>query len=253
MSGFEMSREGASSIRPPLLHSDNYSSWKGKMEAYLLAIDDKVLMIIEDRYSPPTKTLEDGSIVSKPKSEWSAQNFKASKWNNKAMPAIFYAMDDNQYKLIQITKNAHKAWKILETAHEGTDTVKDSKLQMLQVKLETIKMEEDECFNDFQIKLMDIVNQSHQLGDPYSDMRIKQKIMRSFPKRFELKVSAIEEMMPSEVIRKLLAYEAMKLTSQPKRQKGIVLTLKIMMTLRVMKRMWPNLWHLLTLTSGTTK
>ena len=137
--------------------------------------------------------------------------------------------------------------------------VNDSKLQMLQVKFETIKMEEVECFNDFQIKLMDIVNQRHQLGDPYSDMRIKQKIMRSLPKRFESKVTAIEEnneykkMKPSDVIGKLLAYEVMKLTSQPKRQKGIVLTLKIMMTLRVMKRMWPNLWHLLTLTSGTTK
>ncbi|KAK0591556.1 hypothetical protein LWI29_003865 [Acer saccharum] len=65
-------------------------------------------------------------------------------------------------------------------------------------------MEENECFNDFEIKLMDIVNQSHQLGDPYSDRRIKQKIMRSLPDRFESKVTALEEnsgykdMKPSE-------------------------------------------------------
>ena len=152
-------------------------------------------------------------------------------------------------------------------------------------------MEKDECFNDFQIKLMDIVKQSHQLGDPYFDMKIKQKIMRSLSKRFESKVTAIKEnneykkMKPSEVIGKLLAYEVMKLTFQRKRQKGIVLridsnekrhsdfnekvaltvrsfkkflklekkgkaiaaiqvtvmTLKIMMTLLVMKRVWPNL------------
>ncbi|KAK4838172.1 hypothetical protein QYF36_011629 [Acer negundo] len=77
-------------------------------------------------------------------------------------------------------------WKI---AHEGTEVVKDSKLQVLQTQFETIRMEEDECFNDFQVKLMDIVNQSHQLDDPYSDRRIKQKIMRSRPKRFESKVT----------------------------------------------------------------
>ncbi|KAI9174602.1 hypothetical protein LWI28_019973 [Acer negundo] len=55
------------------------------------------------------------------------------------------------------------------------------------------KMEEDECFNDFKIKLMDIINQSHQLGDPYSDKRVKQKIMRSLPDRLESKVTTLEE------------------------------------------------------------
>ncbi|KAK0584411.1 hypothetical protein LWI29_012856 [Acer saccharum] len=92
-------------------------------------------------------------------------------------------------------------------------------------------MEEDECFNDFEVKLMDIVNQSHQLGDPYSDRRVKQKIMRSLPARFESKVTALEEnntykdMKPSEVIRRLLAYESRKAPSisPPKKQKGIAL------------------------------
>ncbi|KAK1567305.1 hypothetical protein Q3G72_010672 [Acer saccharum] len=92
-------------------------------------------------------------------------------------------------------------------------------------------MEEHECFNDFQVKLMDIVNQSHQLGDPYSDRRIKQKILRSLPPRFESKVTALEEnsdfkkMKPSEVIGKLLAYESRKTptTSPPKKQKNIAL------------------------------
>ncbi|KAK0591201.1 hypothetical protein LWI29_036893 [Acer saccharum] len=147
------------------------------------------------------------------------------------MHALLCAMDESQYKLIQITKNAHDAWKILETAHEGTEVVKDSKLQVLQTLFETIRMEEHEYFNDFQVKLMDIVNQSHQLGDLYSDRRIKQKIMRSLPPRFESKVMALEEnvdfkkMKPSEIIGRLLAYESRKAptSSSPKKQKGIAL------------------------------
>ena len=78
---------------------------------------------------------------------------------------------------------------------------------------------------------MDIVNQSHQLGDPYSDRRIKQKIMRSLPERFESRVMALEEnndyteMKPSEVIGRLLAYESrMGPTSTPlKKQKSLTL------------------------------
>ena len=92
------------------------------------------------------------------------------------------------------------------------------------------------CYNEFQVKLMDVVNQSHQLGDPYSERRIKQKIMRSLPKRFESKVTALEEnsdytnMKPSEVIRRLLAYESRKAptTTPPKKQKSLALkTIKV--------------------------
>ena len=231
MSEFGTSQEGASSVRPPLLKGDNYSSWKGKMESYLSAIDDRVWMVIEDGYTPPTLTAGDGSIVPKPKAQWSAEEFGALKWNNKAIHALLSVMDESQYKLIQITKNAHESWKILEMAHEGTEVVKESKLQVLQTLFESIRMEEHECFNDFQVKLMDIVNQSHQLGDPYSDRRIKQKIMRSLPPRFESKVTALEEnsdfkkMKPSEVIGRLLAYESRKAptSSSPKKQKGIAL------------------------------
>ncbi|KAK0604979.1 hypothetical protein LWI29_021574 [Acer saccharum] len=147
------------------------------------------------------------------------------------MHAILCAMDENQYKLIQNTRIAKEAWDILEIAHEGTEVVKDSKLQVLQTQFEMLKMEENECFNDFEIKLMDIVNQSHQLGDPYSDRRIKQKIMRSLPDRFESKVTALEEnsgykdMKPSEVIGRLLAYESRKgpISTPTKKQKGIAL------------------------------
>ena len=210
-----MSKEGASSVRPPLLTGDNYSSWKGKMEAYLCQIHDRAWMAVEDGYAPPMMTpTGGGEEVLKPKAQWTNGEFETSKWNRKAMHAILCAMDENQYKLVQITRIAKEAWEILETAHEGTEVVKDSKLQVLQTSFETIRMEEHEHFNDFQVKLMDIVNQSHQLGDPYSDRRIKQKIMRSLPERFESKVTALEEndgyknMKPSEVIGRLLAYES---------------------------------------------
>ena len=157
-------------------------------------IHDRAWMAIEDGYSPPMMTpTGGGEEVLKPKAQWTQAEFELSKWNQKAWHALICVVDENQYKLIQNTKIAKEAWDILEVAHEGTEVVKDSKLQVLQTQFETLKMEENECFNDFEVRLMDIVNQSHQLGDPYSDRRIKQKIMRSLPERFESKVTALEE------------------------------------------------------------
>ncbi|KAK0587726.1 hypothetical protein LWI29_027723 [Acer saccharum] len=119
-------------------------------------------MAVEDGYDLPMMTYMGGEEeVLKPKAQWNAQEFEASRWNKKAMHTILCAMDENQYKLIQNTQIAKVAWDILQVAHEGTEVVKESKLQVLQTQFDLLKMEENECFNDFEIKLMDIVNQSH--------------------------------------------------------------------------------------------
>ena len=90
-------------------------------------------------------------------------------------------------------------------------------------------MDKHESFNDFQIKLMDIVNQSHQLGDPYSESRVVQKILRSLPDRFESKVTTIKEnrdldtIKVNQLIGKIQAYEFRKLLPSSRKQKGIAL------------------------------
>ena len=91
-------------------------------------------MAVENGYTSlmmtPTGRGED---VLKPKAQWNAQEFESSKWNRKAMHAILCAMDKNQYNMIQNTRIAKEACDILEVAHEGTEVVKDSKLQVLQM------------------------------------------------------------------------------------------------------------------------
>ena len=86
-------------------------------------------MAVEDGYTSPMMTLTDGGEdVLKPKAQWNAQEFEASKWNRKAMHAILYAMDENQYKLIQNIRIAKEAWDILEVAYKEIEVLKDSKL-----------------------------------------------------------------------------------------------------------------------------
>ena len=53
---------------------------------------------------------------------------------------------------------AHTAWNILQTVHEGTKAVKINKLQQLTSKFESIRMFDDESFDEFYTKLNDIVN-----------------------------------------------------------------------------------------------
>ena len=54
-------------------------------------------------------------------------------------------------------------------------------------------MEEDETFNEFYAKLMDIVNSTFNLGESIAKSKIVRKILRSLLERFHAKITTIEE------------------------------------------------------------
>ena len=54
-------------------------------------------------------------------------------------------------------------------------------------------MEEDESFDEFYAKLKDIVNSAFNLGETIPEPKIVRKVLRSLPKRFHAKITAIEE------------------------------------------------------------
>ena len=88
-------------------------------------------------------------------------------------------------------KTAKEAWTILERTYKGTKKVKDTKLQMLTTRFEEVKMSDDELFDSFYGKLNKIVIAKLSLGEKIIDAKVVRKILRSLPKSFQAKVTAI--------------------------------------------------------------
>ena len=63
----------------------------------------------------------------------------------------------------------------------------------LTTSFEEIKMEEDESFDKFYVKLKDIVNSVFNLGETIPEPKIVINVLRSLPERFHAKITAIEE------------------------------------------------------------
>jgi hypothetical protein len=84
---------------------------------------------------------------------------------------------------------------------------------MLISKFEEIKMLEKETFREFYIKISDLRNSMVSLGKSISELKLIRKILRSFPERFTIKVTIIEEskdleeMKIEEVVGSLQTYE----------------------------------------------
>ena len=77
--------------------------------------------------------------------------------------------------------------------HEGTKTVKINKLQQLTSKFESIRMPDDESFDEFYTKLNDIVNSAYNFVEIYDQPKIVRKILRCLTKDFRPKVTTITE------------------------------------------------------------
>ena len=92
-------------------------------------------------------------------------------------------------------------------------------------------MEEDESFDEFYVKLKDIVNSAFNLGETIPEPKIMRKVLRYLPKRIHAKIIAIEESKDidqislTELVGNLQTYE-LGLTRISKIGKGKSMALK---------------------------
>jgi hypothetical protein len=165
------------------------------MAAFLKSIDSQVWRAILSGWEAPVVTDKDGNKtnVLKAELEWTKEEQELSTYNSKAINALFNGVDRSMFRLIKKCVVAKEAWDILETVHEGTSKVKMSRLQLLTTKFESLKMKEDESVHEFYMNILDIANSFDVLGEKMSDAKLVRKILRSLPKRFDMKVTAIEE------------------------------------------------------------
>lgn len=190
-----MEKEGGFVNRPPLLDGTNYDYWKSRTSAYLKSIDSKTWKAVMKGWEHPVVLDKDGNktTVLKPEDDWTLPEDELALANSKALNALFNGVDKNMFRLIKKCDFAKHAWDILKTAHEGTSKVKSSRIQLLTTKFESLRMQEDETIQDYYMNVLDIANSFDSLGEKLSDEKLVRKILRSLPKRFDMKVTAIEE------------------------------------------------------------
>src|SRR3954464_7201440 len=223
-----MDKEGGGyGIRPPILDGSNYDYWKPRMVAFLKSVDSKAWRAVNKGWEHPVITEKDGKKTLKPEEEWDKDEEALALGNSKALNALFNGIDRNIFRLVHQCELAKDVWDTLKTTHEGTSKVKMSRLQLLTTKFENLRMRDDESIQDFHMNILDIANTSGALGEKMSDEKLVRKILRSLPKRFDMKVTAIEEaqdiskMKVEELIGSLQTFEMGISENSEKKNKSI--------------------------------
>ena len=77
-------------------------------------------------------------------------------------------------------------WKRLEETYEGTLAMKSAKLYILNDKLTSFKMKDDESISEMLHRLQVIVNDLKALGAKINDDDVSHRFLMCLPPRFEM-------------------------------------------------------------------
>jgi hypothetical protein len=159
---------------------------------YIKGQDYHVWRIIANGPHTPTKTVEGATLI-KLESEWNETNVKLIELNCKAMSTLYCALDPIEYNRVLGCDSVKEIWDKLEVTYEGTNQVKESKMNMLVHEYELFVMKKDENISEMSTRFTNIVNCLKALGKIYTNQENVRKILRSLPKRWEAKMTAISE------------------------------------------------------------
>ncbi|KAH9650254.1 hypothetical protein KPL70_026300 [Citrus sinensis] len=206
-------REGQSTTRPPFFDGNDYAYWKTRMRIYLQALDYEIWEVVCDGPFMPTFKDEVGDDIPKPSSQWSELEKRKMSLNSKAMNALFCALDKKEFHRVSSCESAQEIWNKLEVVYEGTNQVKESKISRYTRQYELFQMEQNENVYSMYTRFTDIVNTLGALGKTFSNSEKVKKIIRSLPKEWRPKRTAIEEAkdlntLPlDDLIGSLISYE----------------------------------------------
>ncbi|GAU48747.1 hypothetical protein TSUD_241680 [Trifolium subterraneum] len=146
-------------------------------------------------------------------------------WKDK-MELFLRSQDNNmeEYDRIMECKTAKEIWETLQTHHEGTNSVKETRIDIGVRKFELFEMKEEETIDQMYGRFTRFINELNSLGKSYTTHERIRKILRCLPKTWRSIVTAITvakdltKVSLEDLIGSLKAHESVLQEDKPKRK-----------------------------------
>ncbi|OAY24807.2 hypothetical protein MANES_17G026196v8 [Manihot esculenta] len=186
------SQEGQSVVRPPFFDGNDFLYWKNRMYYFLKSEGVDLWDIVENGPFFPTRMI-DGNQEQKPKSEWSELEKKRVALNDKAIHILFCALSGSEYNKVCMKSTVKEIWDALVVTHEGTNQVKENKMESLIYQYELFKMKSDETISQMYDRFIEIIGGMKSLGKTFTNEELVKKILRCLPKEWLPKVTSLKD------------------------------------------------------------
>ncbi|XP_070029439.1 uncharacterized protein [Nicotiana sylvestris] len=181
------------------------------MHDFIRADDYELWDITCDGPYVPTKVLEELPFsMAKTSKEYTKADKKVIETNFRAKKILVCGIGPEEYNRISTCDTAKEIWEDLQTSHEGTTQVKQSKIDMLTTEYELFKMRDDESIQNMHTRFTSIINELHSLGETIPRNKLD-----------------LQELTIEEMIENLKTYELKRKIDnerrEPKKEKNLVL------------------------------
>ncbi|VFQ85230.1 unnamed protein product [Cuscuta campestris] len=130
-------------------------------------------------------------LVPKTEDEFDAEDIKKVENYAKAINMLYCAVNPDDYRKISCCTTAKEMWDKLEVTYEGTDHVREAKIDFLTQEYEMFRMKEGEKIDDMFDRFSKIINDLHALKKTYANKDLVRKILRSLTPEWRSKADAI--------------------------------------------------------------
>ncbi|VFQ77734.1 unnamed protein product [Cuscuta campestris] len=183
--------EGQSTSRPPLFDGTNYTYWKERMRIYIRSTNFQLWLVIKNGEETPMKVGE--KLVPKTEDEFDAEEIKKVENYAKAINTLYCTVNPDDYRKISCCTTAKEMWDKLEVTYEGTDQVREAKIDFLTQEYEMFRTKEGEKIDDMFDRFSKIINDLHALKKTYANKDLVRKILQSLTPEWRSKADAIYE------------------------------------------------------------
>nr|XP_009618662.1 uncharacterized protein LOC104110811 [Nicotiana tomentosiformis] len=148
--------------------------------------------------------------------------------NVKVRNLLYNAISGEEYEKISSYDTAKEMWDKLKVTYEGTNKVKQTRINMLVHDYELFQMKEEESIEEMFARFRKIIGDVKAFGKPYSSGDQVRNFLRSLPTTWQTKVIALEsqnldKLSYDELRGDLVAFEKthLKKTRQEEKKKTV--------------------------------
>ncbi|XP_075082976.1 uncharacterized protein LOC142166947 [Nicotiana tabacum] len=167
------------------------------METYTMSYEIKVWRVIKKENFPiPPKKDENGQVIVSTDPldlyDYTEEQSAIIIMNGKEKHLMYNAISGEEYEKISSYKTAKEMWDKLEVTYEGTNKLKETRINLLVRDYKLFQMKDEESVEEIFSRFSKILGDLKSFGRPIKSGEHVRKILRSLPTIWQPKIIALE-------------------------------------------------------------
>ena len=186
-----MSTQRVSSVKIPLFDKKNHGLWKKKM-MFLQVANPKYLSVLKNCPKIPMVIVPARAYPKDP-ADYTPDEKEYAYLDINLQLILVESLDPIMYNHVVNCKDAKHIWDTIKTINEGTEEVKENRLEILTSEYEHFKSASGEGISEVFERYNKLINKMNLQGKFYTHKEINRKFLLTLPTHLEHRITSIRE------------------------------------------------------------